>query len=89
MATPLATGTCALILQAKPGLSPQQVKDLLMSTAKNLGLDGNTQGKGRADGFAAYQAALGQTPPPPPTPTPPPGQGQGCLEAVKNAILGK
>jgi len=91
MATPHATGTCALILQAKPGLAPQQVKDLLMSTARNLGLDANTQGKGRADAFAAYQAAIGVTPQPPPTPAPAPlpGQGQGCLEAVKSAILGR
>jgi subtilisin family serine protease len=87
MATPHAAGTCALLLQAKPGLAPQQVKDLLMNTAKDLGLDANTQGKGRAQAFAAYQSALGQTPEPqPPTPTPP---GQGCWETIKSVFGGR
>jgi serine protease AprX len=85
MATPHAAGTCALLLQAKPGLSPQQIKDLLMNTAKDLGLDPNTQGKGRADAFAAYQSALGQTPQPP-TPPPP---GPGCWELIKSVLGGR
>lgn len=81
MATPHATGTCALLLQAKPGLSPQQIKEILMNTAKDLGLDANTQGKGRAQVFAAYQSALGQAPQPqPPAPTPP---GTGCLSVLQ------
>ena len=86
MATPHAAGTCALLLQAKPGLSPQQIKDLLMSTAKDLGLDPNTQGKGRAEVFAAYQSALGQAPQPQPTPTPP---GQGCWTLIKSVLGGR
>jgi subtilisin family serine protease len=69
MATPHASGSSALLLQAQPKLTPQQVKDALMTTAKDLGLDANTQGKGRADVFAAFQAV---TTPPPPPPTPPP-----------------
>jgi serine protease AprX len=83
MATPHAAGTCALLLQAKPGLSPQQIKDLLMNTAKDLGLDANTQGKGRAEAFAAYQSALGQEPPPPPPP------GPGCWETIKSVLGGR
>ncbi len=90
MATPHATGACALLLQAKPGLSPQQIKDTLMNTAKDLQLDPNTQGKGRSQVFAAYQSALGQTPtptpPPVPTPTPP---GDGCLSIVKGLLRGR
>jgi len=82
MATPHAAGACALLLQAKPGLSPQQIKDILMNTAKNLGLDANTQGKGRADAFAAYQSALGQEPQPQP-PTPPTPPGTGCLAVLQ------
>ena len=85
MATPHATGTCALLLQAKPGSSPQQIKDLLMNTAKDLGLDPNTQGKGRADAFAAYQSALGQTPPPPAPPEP----GPGCWALIKSVLGGR
>jgi hypothetical protein len=54
MATPHASGTCALLLQARPDLSPQQIKDLLMTTAKNLNLAPNTQGSGRSDVAAAF-----------------------------------
>lgn len=89
MATPHATGACALLLQAKPGLVPQQIKDLLMNTAKDLGLDPNTQGKGRAQVFAAYQSALGEIPQPPPQPQPwppPPAPGLGCLEMLRNLL---
>lgn len=78
MATPHASGTAALLLEAAPSLTPAQVKALLQQTAVNLGLDPNTQGSGRADAFAAYQAISPQPPPPPP----PPGEPQGCLAAL-------
>ena len=90
MATPHAAGACALLLQAQPGLSPQQVKDLFMNTARNLELDPNTQGKGRADLFAAYQSALGETPTPTPSPIPqPPPPPGGCLEVIKSLLGGR
>jgi serine protease AprX len=82
MATPHATGACALLLQARPGLSPQQIKEILMNTARDLGLDANTQGKGRAHVFAAYQNALGQEPQPQP-PAPPAPPGTGCLATLR------
>lgn len=88
MATPHAAGACALILQAKPGLSPQQVKDLFTKTAKNLNLDPNSQGAGRAQVYAAYQLALGQTPTPPPPPPPPPPPS-GCLDTIRNLLGGR
>jgi subtilisin family serine protease len=92
MATPHAAGACALLLQAKPGLTPQQIKDILMNTAKSLGLDPNTQGTGRAQVFQAYQVAIGTepvpTPPPTPTPTPTP-PGDGCLSAIKSLLGGR
>ncbi len=81
MATPHATGSCALLLAGKPGLAPQQVKDLLMNTAMNLNYDANTQGKGRADVFAAYQLSQGITPTPPPPPAP-----GGCLGSVGKVL---
>ncbi len=91
MATPHAAGACALLLQANPGLTPQQVKTILMNTAKNLGLDANTQGTGRAQVFEAYHAAIGTTPTPPPTPDPTPTptpQPGGCLNAIKSLFGG-
>ncbi len=86
MATPHAAGTCALLLQAQPGLGPQQIKDILMHTAKELGYEPNAQGKGRAQVFEAYQRATGTTPQPEPTPQPPPGQGQGCGAALSSIL---
>ena len=102
MATPHGTGSCALLLQAQPKLSPQQIKDALMSTAKDLGLDPNTQGKGRAQIFGAFQAISSSPPPlppplepPPPEPTPSPTPtpqptppGGGCRDLVKSFFSG-
>lgn len=55
MATPHAAGACALLKQANPNATPQHIKDALMNSAKNLGLDAHTQGKGRGDVWAALQ----------------------------------
>lgn len=71
MATPHASGVAALILQARPELTPSQVKALLMETALDLGRSPNDQGAGRADAYAAYSEE-------PPPVTPPP-TGEGCL----------
>ena len=72
MATPHASGVAALLLQAHPGVAPAEVKLRLMETAINLGLDPNTQGKGRGDAMAAHQHVPVAPPPPPP---PPPSGG--------------
>lgn len=69
MATPHASGAAALLLQAHPGIAPAQVKERLMATAKDLGLNANTQGQGRGDILAAHEY---QEPQPEPEPTPPP-----------------
>ena len=71
MATPHAVGTAALLLQAKPNLSPAQVKELMMATALNLNLDRNTQGSGRAEVYRAF-VQIAPVPEPPPEPTPEP-----------------
>ena len=90
MATPHATGASALLLQANPNLVPQQIKDVLMNTAKDLGLDANTQGKGRAQVFVAYQSAIGEPPPPPPPPPPTPEPpGEGCFAMVQRWLTGR
>ncbi len=71
MATPHATGAVALLLESEPDLSPAEVKDRLKATAIDLDMDFNTQGTGRGDVFAAWQA--GQTvPDPDPDPEPRP-----------------
>jgi subtilisin family serine protease len=74
MATPHVAGTVALLLEVFPHLTPAQVKERLMDTAKDLGLDENAQGEGRAD---AYQAYLNEPFGLPPSPPPP-----GCLMSV-------
>lgn len=89
MATPHAAGSVALLLQAKPELTPNQVKWALLVTALELGEDPNAQGSGRGDVFAAYQKILSETPPDlpePPQPGPPgptPPSPIGCLEQVR------
>lgn len=89
MATPHAAGLAALLLQAKPGATPVQIKQALMSTALDMGSDANAQGAGRAQAERALAVILGQEPPPPgpgPGPTPPP---QGCLPAALVHLIGR
>jgi serine protease AprX len=94
MATPHATGSAALLLQAKPDLTPNQVKWVLLTSAVNLGQPANSQGSGRADVFAAYQKATsGTVPDLPNPPVPGPGDGNGgttppigCWEQIKQML---
>ena len=89
MATPHATGLAALLLQAKPGATPNQIKQALMSTALDMGADANAQGAGRARAEHALAAIRGEQPPTPgpePGPTPPP---QGCLPAALVHLIGR
>jgi len=51
MATPHVAGLCALILQAKPGLTPAKVKALIMDTAFGTA-EANVYGKGCVDAEA-------------------------------------
>ncbi|HUX98898.1 MAG TPA: S8 family peptidase [Candidatus Deferrimicrobium sp.] len=70
MATPHCVGVAALMLSADKSLTPSQIKQKMMQTAKNLNYDPNTQGAGRVD---AYRSCSGSPAPPPPPPTPVPG----------------
>lgn len=55
MASPMVAGLVALIKQAKPGLSPIQIKSALMVSTTDLGADLLTQGSGLVDGYQAIQ----------------------------------
>lgn len=59
MATPHVAGIVSLMLEANPYLSPSEVRDILESTALDLGAAGkdNVYGAGRVDAFGAVQMA--------------------------------
>jgi serine protease len=84
MATPHVVGTAALILSEKPGTTPDELRNYLQSTARDLGTTGwdGSFGWGLLDASAALLVATGGTPPPPPPP-PPPSTG-GISGVVKN-----
>ena len=60
MASPVVAGVCALILSADPTLTVAEVKDILYSTAVDLGDENRDDyfGWGRVDAYAAVLAAL-------------------------------
>jgi serine protease AprX len=100
MATPHGAGLAALLLQAKPDLTPAQIKQALMDTALDLGESANAQGAGRAQAEAALQQVVGGLPPsppptPPPTPEPtpptpePPKENEGCLPSFLISLIGR
>ncbi len=62
MASPVTAGVAALIWSANPGLSAAEVKNILYSTAADLGTSGkdNTFGYGRVDALAAVTVAAGE-----------------------------
>ena len=49
MATPMVSGAVALVRQAHPDWTPEEVKSALMSTSHDFSLDANVQGAGRID----------------------------------------
>jgi hypothetical protein len=60
MATPHVSGAVALMLEANPTLDHDQVKQILMDTAVDLGPEGmdNDFGAGRVDAYEAVQMAM-------------------------------
>ncbi|MFP4498441.1 MAG: S8 family peptidase [Vulcanimicrobiota bacterium] len=58
-ATPIVSGLAALLIQANPGLSNMEIKEILMNTSdKYLSDDKNTQGAGLVDPLEALENAL-------------------------------
>jgi serine protease AprX len=80
MATPHCAGAAALLLQVDRSRTPQQIKDLLIGSAKDLQTDLYAQGQGRAQVYEAFQ---GHVKPPAPPPPPP---GNGCLPAIQQFL---
>jgi len=72
LSTPITAGLAALIFSASPSLTPNQVEQILESTAVDLGDPGYDAyyGWGRINASKAVEEATG-TPPPPPDITPP------------------
>ena len=100
MATPHAAGVAAQLLEAFPTITPAEIKQRMMATALNLGVDANTQGAGRGDAKAAYEyvpvtptpeptpePTPQPTPTPEPTPTPTPAPG-GCSPFAGASVAG-
>ena len=60
MATPHASGVAALLLARNPTLSPDQIKNVLESTAEDLGASGRDDlyGWGLIDAHAALQSVV-------------------------------
>ena len=59
MATPVCAGVVAQLLQNNDTLTPDQVKAILMKTARKInGFDENQQGAGVVDGLSAYGKLL-------------------------------
>lgn len=56
MATPHVAGVAALMLERNRRLSPQQIKEVMMTTAVNIGATADEMGAGRIDAFAAVNA---------------------------------
>ncbi|MCL4459576.1 MAG: S8 family peptidase [Chloroflexi bacterium] len=59
MATAFLSGAVAILLEANPRLSAEEVREILQRTAKDLSLAPNVQGAGRLDLLSAYKAARG------------------------------
>ncbi len=62
-ATPHVAGGMALVVQANPNLTPEQMEMILQTTAGDLGPAGkdNVYGAGKLDCYEAVQAALGMS----------------------------
>ncbi len=56
------TGVAALMLERNPALKPDEVREILMKTARDLGVPGRDEmfGAGEADAFAAVSAVIAQ-----------------------------
>lgn len=85
MATPHVSGVVALMLAAKPGLTPDQVSNFLKSSARAFPQSCSSCGAGIVDAQAALRAVLG-TPVVAPTLTPAPAPAPAPVPAIPSAL---
>lgn len=55
MATPVCAGVAALIIARYSGISPDELKELMVKTSRTLNTNSNSQGSGLIDALAAVQ----------------------------------
>jgi len=80
MAAPFAAGAAALLLEAHPGATPRQIRDLLCAAARSLDAQPNEQGAGLVHLAGALKAKPVEVVP---EPVPPPAaQRPGCLSVL-------
>ena len=72
MATPHIAGLAALLYEADPAITPDQVENIIENTARPFAFNCRSCGAGIADAAAAVIAAQGGNPGGPPPPSPPP-----------------
>ena len=70
MATPICAGAAALLIQAKPTLTPDELKTALLAGAKDLFNSPNEAGKGYVNLPGAFEAIGKESEQPPTTPAP-------------------
>ncbi len=61
MSTPHVSGVAALLLETDSTIGPSDIKEILKTTALDLGLDENTQGAGRVDAYESYLFLINTT----------------------------
>ena len=89
MAAPHVSGVAALMLGVNPGLSQQEVYDILRQSADDLGDPGwdVIYGYGRLNANQAILDSGGSGPTPTPTPTPEPPQNTLVVDALDSGVL--
>ena len=82
MATPHVSGVVALMLSVKPSLTPDQVTQILQSTARAFPATCSQCGSGIVNASGAVDAAIGGTTPPPGTSEVEPNNSTGTSQLV-------
>jgi subtilisin family serine protease len=87
--SPTVAGAAALVISARPDLSPSQVRDCIVATARDLGTPGRDDlyGAGLLDVGAAVARAVSLPADPPPTPPPAPSMAVAITSPAAGAAV--